>query len=84
MVMMWVQLFLGCSVFFPCDVIFSSHPPPRPLLLLCRPYFEMKAKYYLQLEVRDDDSDVIYLLLDPTDPPFTKNKSTRKTFFMSS
>lgn len=33
--------FLGCSgLFFP-DV----------LLLLCRPYFEMKAKYYLQLEV---------------------------------
>lgn len=67
-------LFLGYSVFFLCDLIFSSLLPPSPLsrpLLLRRPYFEMKAKYYLQLEVRDGCSAVIYFPpLDHVDHPW--------------
>lgn len=47
MVMMWVLLFFpGLLCIFP---LWSN----LFLLPLHRPYFEMKAKYYLQLEVRD-------------------------------
>lgn len=56
MVTMWVLLFFWVTLcFLPYDLIFVS----PSLLLLRRPYFEMKAKYYLQLEVRDGRSAVI-------------------------
>lgn len=37
----------------PLSAGFRSSPSDLICFLVHRPYFEMKAKYYLQLEVRD-------------------------------